>query len=79
MSPSSTADATSSVVSEAVRSAIAGERSAMDTEKLKRVEALTRKIQDLGQRGLLRKEEFKASSPADFDRRYRRGGGQTAA
>ena len=70
MSSSSTVVVTSNGVEEAVRATIAREARTINSEKLRRVEATTRTIQDLKSRGLLKKQEYGSSSAADFERRY---------
>jgi hypothetical protein len=57
-------------VAEAVRIAVARAERTMPIERLQRVEATTRIIQDLKSRGLLKKQEYASSSSADFERRF---------
>ena len=67
---SSIADATSDSVVKQLEGVISAERARLSGEKLARVRGANELIADLGRRGLLKKQEFGSSTPADLEKRY---------
>lgn len=53
-----------------VRTVIQRAKDGLPGDRLDRIEAATRKISDLKERGLLKKQEYQAATGAELERRY---------
>lgn len=77
MSSSSTVVATSDTpqanLAEALKQAVEAGLKSLPTERMSRVAAATKTIQELRAKGLLRKQEYTATSSSEFERRYMAG------